>query len=1096
MATGGCETAKDGYDQMNMGPASRSLLLFALAAAATACGPQALPGAGPLQRNAPLALDQPARPGVTGPVGMTEVNTPAPVWIGGRPGIVRTSEAMAAQARRGPATPDWRDRPRARKVRPDRAGLSQRPFVLATPLRGDAAVVDRGDAPYTAQTAATPNVDVATLADTGSLPPDTMGDVGPAQYLVGLNGRLRTIAKATGAADGVLDADPDVFFPAGLRGPGVTSDPRVRFDRRSGRWFVLMITVALPNRFVLAVSSGATITPATTWLQYQWANTRAEGGAPAGPSCLADYPTLGVDEDALYIGVNQFCGSGLSALGFDSTSVYVLPKASLVAGTLAVAAFDGVLPGPTSDGVYTPQGVDSFDAGTNAGFVIGVDNAGFGSLVMHRISNPGAAPAISGAISVAVPATGLPIDVPHSGGTLPLDGLDDRLLQAVIRDGRLWTTQQIQVNGTGAADNNGGRNAVRWYEIGSLDSTPTLVQSGTVFDGAGAGPVSYWMGGIMANGQGHAALGMSVAGAGTHVNTAFTGRLASDPPGVMDPPARYSANGSFSYNQQSAPATTQRWGDYSYTSVDPDDDMTFWTLQQYVNAPNSYAVRLVRLLAPPPPAIASVSPAVIDAGVGTLIVQVTGTASGGRGFFDPGPGFARRIGAAVSGTGVTVTNVVVTSPTSLTLVLNTSGAAAGPRTLTITNPDGQTAALDGAITIGVSTPGAPTFVGAPGNRTIFDGGGGATTGALAFVVADPQGTPVTLTASSSNPAVIPQNRVQLAPLDALGNTSVTVSSGGQYGSSTITLTARDGPAGDPATLSSTASFVVTVSPSGVPGPPQQLTATVVRNRVTFTWQPPVTAAAEPVASYRLEAGYGPGQTVAVLAAGSTQTFTVFAAPDGVFFARLRALTTAGASEPSNEIQFATGQAAPPLPPLALLGTVQNTSVAMQWTENPEGPIVTGYQVRAGSAPGLTDIGVLPLPATARTFTAEAPPGTYYVRVVALNGAGEGVASNEAVIVAQPGTCTIPDVPTGVVASAQPGRLTLRWNAPASGAIPTTYIVQAGTASGASDRFAVGLPGTLTSASGLVPRGPYFIRMFAANACGTSGPSVETSATIP
>jgi len=1065
-------------------------LVLALAAFATACRPWTTPGAGPLQRIALLAFDQPARPGVTGPAGITAIDTPAPVWIGGRPGLVRTADAMAAQARRGPSTPDWRDRPRARKVRPNRSGLSQRPFVLATPLRGDAAVVDRGDVPYTAQTAASPNVDVATLADTGSLPPDTMGDLGPAQYLVGLNGRLRTIAKATGSADGVLDADTDVFFPAALRGPGVTTDPRVRFDRRSGRWFVLMITVALPNRFVLAVSSGAVVTPATTWMQFQWANTRTEGGAPAGPSCLADYPTLGVDEDALYIGVNQFCGSGLNALAFDSTSVYVLPRASLVAGTLAVAAFDGVLPGPTSDGVYTPQGVDNFDGDTSAGFVIGVDNAGFGSLVMHRISNPGTTPSISGAIAVAVPPTGLPIDVPHPGGTLPLDGLDDRLLQAVIRHGRLWTTQQIQVDGAGAADDNGGRNAVRWYEIGSLDSTPALVQSGTVFDGAGVNPVSYWMGGIMANGQGHAALGMSVAGAATHVNTAFTGRLATDAPGVMDPPAQYSANGSFSYNQQSAPATAQRWGDYSYTSVDPDDDMTFWTLQQYVNATNSYAVRLVRLLSPPPATIAAVSPAVVDAGVQTVIVNVAGSTTDGRGFFDPGPGFARRLTATVSGAGVAVTDVIVNSPASLTLVLNTSGAAAGARTLTVTNPDGQTTSLAGALTIGPSTPAPPAFAGAPGDRTIFDAGTGASTGPLDFVVADPQGSPVTLTASSSNPAVIPQNRVQLVAPDTLGRARVTVLSVGQYGSSTITLTASDGA------LSSTASFVVTVSPSGVPGPPQHLAASVVRNRVTFTWQAPPSAEVEPVTGYRLEAGYGPGQTIAVLPAGNTLSFTVFTAPDGVFFARLRAQTAAGWSAPSNEVQFATGQAAPPFAPRSLLATVQGPAVSLAWTENPEGPAIVGYQVQAGTAPGLSNVGVAPLPPTIRTFSAAAPPGTYYVRIVAVNAAGVSVASNEAVVVAQPGTCTIPDAPTGVVASAQPGRLTLRWNAPASGAIPTVYVVYAGSTTGAADRFAVGLPGETTSASGLVPRGPYFLRMFAANGCGTSAPSVETSATIP
>lgn len=1042
-----------------------------------------------LQRLGPVAVERPAVPGVDGPAGMTRVNTPAPVWVGAAGVQRRTADAMTEQARRGAVAADWRTRPRAGKRRPARTLLSQSPLTLPPAAADAPAMADRATAPAVAQTAASPNVDVATLADTGALPPDTMGDIGPTQYLVGLNGRLRTIAKSTGVADGALDADTDVFFPPAVRGAGVTTDPRVRYDRRTNRWFVLMITVAVPNRFLMAVSDGPMISAGTVWSQYQWANTRTEAGSGAF-GCLADYPSLGIDEDALYIGVNQFCGADLNNLGFDSVSVYTLNKTALVGGSLSVAQFDGVLPSFNSSGIYSPQGVDNFDSNTNAGFVIGVDNAFFGSLVMHRINSPAAAPSISGAIAVGVAPTAVPVDVPHPGGTLPLDGLDDRLLQAVIRNGRLWTSQQIEVDTTGQAASTGGRNGVRWYELGGLDATPSVVQSGTVFDNTVTNPVHYWMGSVMPNGQRHVALGMSMGGATTRVNTAFTGRLATDAAGAMDAPQSYSNNTSFAYNQQSAPDTSQRWGDYSYTSVDPDDDMTFWTLQQYINATNSYAVRLVRLLAPPPPAIATLSPTVIDAGVGTLVVQVTGTASGGRGFFDPGPGFARRIGATVSGTGVTVTSVAVSSPTSLTLVLNTAGAAAGARTLTITNPDGQTSTLAGALTVGATTPAPPAFAGAPGDRTIFDSGAGASTGVLRFVVADPQGSPVTLTATSSNPAVIPSNRVQLVAPDSLGNASVTVSSIGVYGTSTITLTASDG------TLTSTAVFVVTVGPSAVPGPPQGLGAIVTRNRVTFTWQAPASTAAEPVTGYRLEAGTAPGQTIAVILTGDVLSYTVFNAPNGVFFVRLRAQTAAGVSTPSNEVQFATGQAGPPLAPLALLATVQDTVVAMQWTENPQGPIITGYQVRAGSAPGVTDIGVLPLPPTARTFTANAPPGTYYVRVVAVNAAGAGVASNEAVLVAQPGTCTIPAVPTGVVASAQPGRLTLQWNAPASGAIPTTYFVQAGTTSGATDRFAAGLPGTLTSASGIVPRGPYFIRMFATNACGASGPSIETSTTIP
>ena len=52
----------------------------------------------------------------------------------------------------------------------------------------------------------------ATLADTGAFPPDSMGAAGPSQFVVFVNGRIRTFNKTTGVADGVIDADPDVFF--------------------------------------------------------------------------------------------------------------------------------------------------------------------------------------------------------------------------------------------------------------------------------------------------------------------------------------------------------------------------------------------------------------------------------------------------------------------------------------------------------------------------------------------------------------------------------------------------------------------------------------------------------------------------------------------------------------------------------------------------------------------------------------------------------------------------------------------------------------------------------------------------------------------
>jgi hypothetical protein len=106
-----------------------------------------------------------------------------------------------------------------------------------------------------------------TLADTLAYPPDSMGAVGPSQYIVAVNGRVRSFNKTTGIADGAINVDTDVFFASVMTPTPVnfTSDPRIRYDRLSGRWFITMLDVpngtgATANRMMIAVSDGSVIT--------------------------------------------------------------------------------------------------------------------------------------------------------------------------------------------------------------------------------------------------------------------------------------------------------------------------------------------------------------------------------------------------------------------------------------------------------------------------------------------------------------------------------------------------------------------------------------------------------------------------------------------------------------------------------------------------------------------------------------------------------------------------------------------------------------------------------------------------------------------
>src|SRR4029077_11443306 len=127
----------------------------------------------------------------------------------------------------------------------------------------------------------------------------------------------------------------------------------------------------------------------------------------------------------------------------------------------------------------------------------------------------------------------------------------------------------------------GDRNGSRWYEIGNLTGTPTLIQSGTLFDPAAANPRGYWMDSVVQSGQGHIALGCSYAGAAEYAGVAVAGRLRSAPLGAIQ--AATIAVAGTGPSKQPDTAGRNRWGDCSQTDVDPNDDMTIWTFQEYAN---------------------------------------------------------------------------------------------------------------------------------------------------------------------------------------------------------------------------------------------------------------------------------------------------------------------------------------------------------------------------------------------------------------------------------------------------------------------------------------------------------------------------------
>jgi Bacterial Ig-like domain len=546
----------------------------------------------------------------------------------------------------------------------------------------------------------------AQLSESNFVPPDSMGSVGPTQVLVSVNGRIKVFDKQGNV--GALNLDDSVFWSSVRNGAG-TTDPGVEYDRLSGRWIVSAVNDASSNnRVMLAVSSGSTITDSSSFTFYQFAENTPP---PAGDGGLfADYPQLGVDANAVYIGVNDFSGNT-----FAHSSAFVIRKSSLLGGgPIVVTAFRNLTsggPGPDS-----PQPATDMDPNVNEGYIIGPDNqlTNTNLLDVRRVTNPGGTPSISGNLAITVPQTFQPLSVPAQGSGHNLDPVDNRLFEAMIGRGpdgtlSLWTAQNIKVNSLGTSTSVGDRDGARWYQLGALSTTPSVVQSGTLFDNAASNPSFFWIPSIAMNGQGHASLNTSVAGAAEHPEIAASGRLATDPANATET-ADITQTSTSSYNI-GLQSGVLRWGDYSQTVVDPNDNQTFWTFQEYANATNSWGLRVIKMLAPPPATPSTATPSSVPAGQCSVAVDVSGTSTGGSGFFDPGsdpggPGYTSHLTATVTGN-VAVNGVTYNSPTVISLDLDTGSATLGPQDVTITNPDGQSVTATGLIDV-VSSGAIPT----------------------------------------------------------------------------------------------------------------------------------------------------------------------------------------------------------------------------------------------------------------------------------------------------------------------------------------------------------------------------------------------------
>lgn len=381
-----------------------------------------------------------------------------------------------------------------------------------------------------------------------SYPPDTHGAVGPDQFVSVVNRVFAVYDKQTGA---LLEN-----MSLGSFLPGSSGDPRVLYDQHDDRWVVIITNFS--NRIYLAYSL-------TDDAMGSWFKTNFVVSEGSDADKWPDYPTLGVDKRGIYTASYMVGGN-------NRMSLFAIDKAPLLASPpelVTVTAFRDLW----WEGAIQP--VHTYG---DPGVEYVVSRSGSSSIRLRSINPPLYNPTLSELGFFTVPSGPSPPDAPVMGAAVPLDTVGSRLMNAVYRDGSIWAAHTIGVNNVAAC---------RWYEL-DPDSV-ALIQSGTV----GAPDINYFFPSITVNKFGHVAMGFSGSNADQFAGTYYTGRRASDPPGEMAPPVQYKAgNASQSLIDQYG---RNRFGDYSYTTLDPVDEELIYTVQEYTESDNVWGTWVAAL---------------------------------------------------------------------------------------------------------------------------------------------------------------------------------------------------------------------------------------------------------------------------------------------------------------------------------------------------------------------------------------------------------------------------------------------------------------------------------------------------------------------
>ena len=417
------------------------------------------------------------------------------------------------------------------------------------------------------------------------IPPDVAGGVGPTKVMESFNNNYRIRDKATGATQLTVGTatfwNPVVTNKALLNG---LTDPRTCYDPIQNRWLVAMQTTNSPGIILFGVSF--TSDPAGSWHLYAVTPNFNGGAAP-----LLDFPILGFNKNWMVVTINAYTSGGAFSRGGTLIANYLLARAGTLGGVTLVTQAAGTH--------FATAPCQTISATEDTLYLVTHLSSGSATYEVDRITGTPAAPVYASGGTQTRPGGGwvqpsgnqLPQSAPNSGTSAcgatpcPIESQDSQIRSAPVYRvdsttgrGFIYYTQTVGLP-SGTLTHTG----VQWTKV-TASTTPAFADGGRIEDATATsinGGKWYAYPHIAVNSAGDFIVGYSQFSSAQHPSAGYSFHFASDGLGTIRDPLIYKAGDDYYHKTFSTATGRNRWGDFSTAQVDPNDDLTLWTLQEY-----------------------------------------------------------------------------------------------------------------------------------------------------------------------------------------------------------------------------------------------------------------------------------------------------------------------------------------------------------------------------------------------------------------------------------------------------------------------------------------------------------------------------------